>query len=204
MLSITRSLVLSTALITSFATPALAQVVQAPTLTVVAPQAGQTLYGDKIPVLLAVEGLTITDYKANASPVVGQGHIHLWLDDQNPTPESAIKVIDDNFTFSDVPPGDHTLKAEVVGNNHAPLTPPVVTTVEFKSAPVGTPAPAPQPSFDRNTAAVILVVVALVIVAAWWYTKEDDEQLPKAETKSAKPKTKRTTAKKKTSAKRRK
>lgn len=194
MYNVSRAFVLTTALTLASATPVVAQVAQAPKLNIVTPQADQIIFGDKVPVLFAVEGFTLTDYKTNTVASPGQGHVHLWLDDQNPTPDSATKVAEDNFTFSDVPPGDHILKAELVGNNHASLTPPVVMTVNFKTAPVGSPAPAPAPTFDKNTAAVIFVVVALVIIAAWWYTKDDEDEAVKEETKSA-PK-KRTTKKK--------
>lgn len=194
---ISRIFALTTVLTVAMATPAFAQVAQAPKLTIVTPQAGQTIYGDKIPALFSVEGVQLTDYHAYPYSTPGQGHIHVWLDDQNPTAESAAKVIEDNFTFSDVPAGDHTLKAELVNNNHTSLTPPQVVTVQFKSAPAGSPAPAPSPTFDKSTAAVILVVVALVIVAAWWYTKdEEDEPKAKQETKTQKPVAKKTTKKK--------
>lgn len=190
---------LTSAMLAIAATPVLAQT-SAPKLSIITPQADSPVLGDKVPVLISVENFTLSDYKANPNPTPGSGHIHLWLDDQNPTPESAIKLIEDNFTFSDVPEGDHTLKAELVNNNHTSLTPPQTVTVNFKSAPVGTPIPAPKPNFDKNTAAVILVVVALVIVAAWWYTKEDDEETEKIETRNTKKvtrKTKKTTKKRK-------
>lgn len=173
-------------------------------LTIVSPQEGQTIYGDRVPMLFAVDEnfqiLDPTNYPTNAA---GQGHIHVWLDDQNPTKESAKKVFEDNTIYSDVPPGDHTLKAELVNNNHTSLPPAQVVTVSFKTAPVGSPAPAPSPTFDKNTAIVILVVVALVIIAAWWYTK-DEEETSAEETSSKKPAARKTTRKKSTSKSRRK
>ena len=170
----------------------------APSLKIVTPQDGQTIYGNKVPILLSVENFEIVDYQVNKVKTPGQGHIHLWLDDNNPTKESAVKVTGDEFTFSDVPAGDHSLRAELVNNDHSSQIPPQVVTVNFKSAPVTTPSPAAASGFDRNTAVVIFVVVALVIAAAWWYTKEEDEEeTPKSETK---PKPKRKAqAKKKTS-----
>lgn len=163
-----------------------------PTLAVITPSEGQTIYGNKVPILLSVENFEIVDYGQNPTNVAGDGHVHLWLDDQNPTRDSAAKVTDDNFTYSDVAFGSHTLKAELVNNNHTSLIPPVVTTINFKTAPTVTPSPAATSGFDKNTALVILVVVALVIVAAWWYTKEEEEP-PKAST----TKTRKTTTKKK-------
>src|SRR5579872_5377220 len=142
----------------------------APTLQVVTPQEGQTIYGTEVPILFAVQNFQIVDYTQYPTNQKGQGHIHVWLDDQNPTMDSAKKVTQDNTLYTDVPYGDHTLKAELVNNNHTSLTPPVVVTVHFKTAPATSPETSTVTSaFDKNTALVILVIVALVIVAAWWY-----------------------------------
>lgn len=189
-------------------TPAFAQgaspapVSGAPKLNVVTPQAGQTIYGDKVPILFAIEGVTPTDYATNSYITPGQGHLHVWLDDANPTADSAKMVADDNTIYTDVPTGDHTLTAELVNNDHSSLTPPQTVTIAFKTAPVGSPAPAPSPTFDKTTALVILVVVALVIIAAWWYTKDEEDEKPAKEESKPAPK-KKTTKKKSTSKSRR-
>lgn len=175
-----RTIAFSAAITALFTSSALAIVGGIPTLKFVTPSEGQTLYGQKVPILVSVENFTVQDYQTNKNKVVGQGHIHLWLDDPNPTKESAVKLTKDEFTYSDVPYGDHTLKAEIVNNNHTSLTPPTVSVVNFKTTPVATPSPVATSGFDKNTALVILVVVALVILAAWWYTKEEEEETPKA------------------------
>lgn len=163
-----------------------------PTLKVLTPQEDQTIYGDKVPILFDVQGFTLTEIQANPVPIAGQGHIHLWLDDQNPTAETATKVAKDEFTFSDVAYGEHTLKAELVSNNHKSLTPSQVLTIKFRNEAITTPPSVSGNAFDKNTALVILIVVALVIVAAWWYTKEEDEEI-----KEEKSETRKTAAKKK-------
>lgn len=156
-----------------------------PKLTVVTPSQDQTIYGDRIPILLSVENFQIVDYQTNPKPISGQGHIHLWLDEQNPTRESAVKLTSDSFTYTDVNSGQHSLRAELVANNHLSLTPPQVVTVNFANTPLTSPSPAAASGgFDKNTALVILVVVALVIVAAWWYTKEEEEPKSKVESMS--------------------
>lgn len=164
----------SSALALSISTTTAAQG-SGPKLTLITPSEGQTIYGNKVPILLSVENFEIVDYQQNPTNVTGLGHVHLWLDDATPTRDSAAKVIDDNFTYSDVAFGSHTLRAELVNNNHASQVPPVVTTINFKTSPAVSPSPAATSGFDKNTALVILVVVALVIVAAWWYTKEEEE-----------------------------
>ena len=193
--SLSRILLTSTTITLISATSVLAQSPStSPSLKLVTPTDGQTIYGDKIPILFAVENFQLIDYAKNPTLVAAQGHIHIWLDDTTPTKDSARKVITDYTTYIDVPYGEHTLKTELVGNNHTSLTPPVTVTVKFKSAPASSPSPAVSSGFDKNTALVILVVVTLVIVAAWWYTKEEDET-PTKSTSTTKA-TKRKTAKK--------
>lgn len=198
MKNIIKPIVISTIAILLLTTTTFAQT-SAPTLKIITPGDGQTIYGNKIPILFSVENFHLTDYQKTPAAQKGQGHIHIWLDDNNPTKDSAKEVIEDTTTYSDVPYGEHTLRAELVGNNHTSLTPPITTTVKFKSTPTASPSPAVTSGFDKNTALVILVVVALVIVAAWWYTKEEDEEMPKPSTNS-KPKS----VKKKTTRKARK
>lgn len=176
-----------------------------PALKIITPGENQTVYGNKVPVLLSVENFEIVDYEKNPAPKAGQGHIHLWLDDENPSAQNATKITDDNFTFSDVPYGNHTLRAELVGNNHASLNPPQVATAKFKNSPISSPTPVTTSGFDKNTALVILVIVALVIVAAWWYTKEEDEGEPESKVppgrragKSQKSKSKRKISRRRT------
>jgi hypothetical protein len=190
-------------------TPAFAQAAASPNtatgtpkIMVITPQSGQTIYGDKVPILFSVNGLQLTDYNSNPYIAPGQGHVHVWLDDQNPTNDTAKMVVTDNTIYSDVPAGNHTLKAELVNNDHTSFNPPELVTVSFKTAPVGSPAPAPSPTFDRNTALIILVIVALVILAAWWYTKDEEDEKPvKEETVSKKPTPKKKISKKKPASK---
>ena len=172
-----------------------------PTLDVLTPSEGQTIYGDKVPILLDAQNFEIVDFANNTKAVAGQGHVHLWLDDEQMTPQSAAKAIEDTFTFSDVPTGDHKLKVELVANDHFSLKPPVAQEISFKTAPVSSAVtPEAESGFDKKTALVIFVVVALVIIAAWWYTKDEDEE----EVKSQSVKSKSKVTKKKTTRSRKK
>ena len=151
-----------------------------PTLDVLTPSEGQTIYGDKVPVLLDAQNFQIVDFANNTKAVAGQGHVHLWLDDEQMTAQSAAKATEDTFTFSDVPAGDHKLRVELVANDHSSLKPSVAQEISFKTAPVSSAVPPEAESgFDKKTAMVIFVVVALVIIAAWWYTKDEDEEMEK-------------------------
>src|SRR3989337_2109555 len=162
-----------------------------PTLDVLAPSERQTIYGDKVPILLDAQNFEIVDFANNTKAVAGQGHVHLWLDYEKMTPQSAAKSIEDTFTFSNVPAGDHKLKVELVANDHSSQKPPIAQEISFKTAPVSSAVPPESESgFDKKTALVIFVVVALVIIAAWWYTKDEDEEEVKSQ--NVKSKAKRT------------
>lgn len=177
------------------AAPVLAQAKPAPTLDVITPAEGQTIYGDKIPVLTSSENFTLVDFQSNPPLVYGEGHIHLWLDDANPTAESATKSFQEDFTFSDVPYGEHTLKVQLVNNNHTPVTPIQEKTIHFRSEAIPTPSSVNSSAFDKNTGLVILIIVALVIVSAWWYTKEEDEEIKVEKSATKKPAKKKTVKK---------
>lgn len=153
-----------------------AQATGAPTLEIITPSEDQTIYGNKVPILFNVENFEIVNYEQNTTAVTGQGHIHVWLDNEEPTPALATKVVEDTFTFSDVPYGSHTLMAELVGNTHQSLIPPQKVTVNFTNAEIASSETAATSGFDKNTALVIFIVVALVILAAWWYTKDEDDE----------------------------
>jgi len=170
-------------------TPVTAQTGVLPALNVLTPSDGQTIYGDKVPVLLDAENFEIVDFAKNTKTVSRQGHVHLWLDDEQMTAQSAAKAIEDTFTFSDVPAGDHKLRVELVANDHSSLKPPVAKEISFKTAPVSSAVPPEAESgFDKKTALVIFVVVALVIIAAWWYTKDEDEEEVKSQSVKSKSK----------------
>jgi len=157
-----------------------------PSISSITPSEGQTIYGNKIPILIAYENFTLADFAVSTVAKPGEGHIHLWMDETSPIAENAVKLREETFTYSDVTYGDHTLVAELVNNDHTSLVPPQKVTVKFKNAPVVSPSPTVKSGIDKNTALVIFVVVALVIVAAWWYTKEEDGEEINEETKGPK------------------
>lgn len=178
-------------------TIAVAQEPQTPSFDIT-PSEGQIIYGNKVPVLVATENFEIVDYNQNRLKEAGKGHVHLWLDEQNLTVETSVQLTTDIFTYNDVSYGEHTLIAELVASDHAPLIPPVKKTIKFQNQPVSSPNPAQATGFDKKTGLVILAIVALVIIAAWWYTKDEDEEETEKEPKvTREPKSQRKTTKKK-------
>lgn len=174
-----------------------AQVPTSSKLEIITPAEGNIIPSNTVPILFNVENFEIADYTQHPKAAAGQGHIHLWLDDENPTAESAQKIIENTFTYSDVPYGQHTLVAQLVGNDHQPVVPEQKITVNFTNEQSTTPEANISSGFDKQTALVIFVVVALVIIAAWWYTKEEDDEEQK-EDSPAGDKPKKKTVKRKT------
>lgn len=177
------------------ASSAFAQTIGNPQLQVITPSDGQTIYGNRVPILFSVQNFTIVESPNNIPVQNNKGYILIWLDDKNAAADTATKVMADSFTYSDVAYGDHTLKAELVTTDNKLVSPPQDVTVNFKNAPITSPTPAATEGFDKNTTLVILIVVALVIVAAWWYTREETEEEPESQTD--KPKSTKKTSKNK-------
>ena len=70
------------------------------------------------------------------SPVAGQGHVHYYLDTKRlPTTHSppatgvyrSIPATD--YTWTGVAPGKRSFAVQLVGRDHAPLTPPVTDRI---------------------------------------------------------------------------
>lgn len=108
------------------------------TVNIVSPAEGDTVDGPAVTVQLATDGVRIV---LAGDTTTGTGHHHLYLDDDLtpadqpvPTvPGSIIHMGDGSteYTFEDVPAGEHRLIAVVGDGVHVPLQPWVVDTVTF-------------------------------------------------------------------------
>jgi hypothetical protein len=89
----------------------------------VSPKAGETIHGSKLRVELRVIGgrvVSQTDTRLRRDA----GHIHLFVDDRIVAMTGGLSE-----ELSEVPPGDHWIKAEFVMANHRPWRDPVTTSV---------------------------------------------------------------------------
>ncbi len=102
-----------------------------PSLSFISPAPNQTTTGNKVTVKVAVVNFALVDYKTHPRLVPGQGHLHFWLDQANPSKTSAVKVVSPSYAFENVKPGKHTLVAELVANDHSSLVPAATTSVSF-------------------------------------------------------------------------
>lgn len=110
----------------------------AATVEILEPAQGDTVDGPAVTVRLATDGVRIVLAGDTTS---GTGHHHLYLnDDLTPAdqpvptvPGSIVHMGDGSteYTFEDVPAGEHRLIAVVGDGVHVPLQPWVVDTVTF-------------------------------------------------------------------------
>ncbi len=106
-----------------------------PQLEVVSPAPGATVaphpqLGSIVIVQLKVKDFKLADFTKATMPKIGEGHIHIQLDDQ----AYNTHISDSVWVFGGVKPGMHTLTVELVNNNHTPLNPRVKQTVPFTMA----------------------------------------------------------------------
>ncbi|MFK7692628.1 SMP-30/gluconolactonase/LRE family protein [Paenibacillus sp. HJGM_3] len=96
----------------------------------------QALAGSELSVTAITYNHLLKDFAQNKDPKAGEGHVHLWLDTET-TPQAAVKSFKgESVVFKDIPPGEHTLTVQLVGNDHKPIQPEVKQVVKFQSAKV--------------------------------------------------------------------
>ena len=108
------------------------------TVTIVEPANSADIMGNTLTVRLEVAGFPIV-VAGDMTP--GTGHHHLFLDADVTSPTEPIPTVPGSivhmgdasaeFTFEDVPAGEHRLIAVVADGAHVPLQPFVVDTVVF-------------------------------------------------------------------------
>jgi hypothetical protein len=107
-------------------------------VTITSPADGASVTGPSVTVALSINGMNIVP-AADTTP--GTGHHHLFLDDDvspmdQPIPAVPGRIVHlgtgaAEYTFENVPAGQHRLIAVVADARHVPLNPPVVDTIRF-------------------------------------------------------------------------
>ena len=151
---------------------------QTSTLTIDSPKEGDVISKDEALVKFKVEDFTITDFRRKPPPQKGQGHLHFWIDQENPTTENAIEHISSQpYLMIGIEPKEHTLIVELVGNDHLSLNPPVKQAIKFSTTAAArsktieeaqaSPIPATPVSkaLFNQIGSPFIVAIALVIVA---------------------------------------
>jgi hypothetical protein len=109
---------------------------ETPTVRITSPANGATIQAGDIDVRADVQNFNIVDKQGQAN-VTGEGHVHFYMD-VTPVPSAAgqpaipanpnalwAHVSDDEYTFTNVSPGMHTIVVQLVNNDHTPVVPTV-------------------------------------------------------------------------------
>jgi hypothetical protein len=122
-----------------------------PSLTILSPQDGATVPAGDVTVTIQAGHFRIVDRQGRAN-AEGEGHVHFYLDagtvPSTPgapaipaAPEARwAAVAGTDYTFTDVPPGNHTFTVQLVNNDRTPVIP-----LAYRSVTVTVPVP-PSPS----------------------------------------------------------
>jgi hypothetical protein len=115
--------------------PASARRTPGPSIRIIKPTDGGTVRGSTVTVSVSVKGFKVVDQKVRPPfppPVAGEGHVHFYLDTatlpttHSPPATGAYRSVSrTTYTWTGVVPGRHSLAAQLVGRDHAPLSRPV-------------------------------------------------------------------------------
>ncbi|MDD1678160.1 MAG: hypothetical protein LUO93_03115, partial [Methanomicrobiales archaeon] len=137
--------ILGFALIAGCVTPPAAT----PHITITSPVDGATISSRDVTISVQVQNLTLVN-KLGQANVAGEGHIHYFRDVEPPTtpgqiavttPGTYVPTANTSYTWMNLSPGMHNFSVELVNNDHTPLVPPVVETIDVTiMSSAGTPA----------------------------------------------------------------
>lgn len=155
-------------------------------LFIVSPTPGEVLSGSAVQVIVKLpEGIRLVNPEQYAANTDTDGHLHFWLDalPRHDDLTSVTITATPEYTYTNIFSGLHTLRAELVKNDHTPFVPPITAAVEFET--MGQPikkiaVPSPSiavppdaggglfiPRGSGNTA-LALVFIALAMAILWF------------------------------------
>lgn len=116
-----------------------------PVIVITAPKEGAALSAGNIEVSVSVNNIILAN-KLGQAKAEGEGHLHFYMDVEIPTapdkpavsaPGTYKATSQKSAVWNNVPAGTHTFGAQLVNNNHTPLSPPVTAkaTVTVSGSP---------------------------------------------------------------------
>ncbi len=136
-------------------------------LTIVTPKASEVINTDQVTLRVAAPNFQFVDFKTHPWAIYRQGHMHIWLDEKNPSKTTAIKATSNVYTLTNLKPGPHTLTVELVNNDHSSLSPRVVTTTTFTST-------VPAASKDQKSVIIISILAFVLLVIALYFVNSKE------------------------------
>lgn len=153
-----------------FVPHAFAQVYKPPVLSVASPTEGQTIVSDKLTVSFIVGNFTFVDFHQKKTKGRNEGHVRMWLDQQQ-TDENVNEILShDDVVFNNLPEGKHTLIVQVVNNDNSPFKPDIATTISFSSylpiplPPTPTPTPKLADTINQLSLQKLLILDGVVFL----------------------------------------
>ena len=140
---------------------------QAPAIKITAPADGSTIPAGDVKVTVQVSNFKLAN-KLGQANAPGEGHIHYFIDVDAPTTQGKPAVTaagtyaataDITYMWPNVAAGSHTFSAELVNNDHTPLSTPVTTKVKVTVSGSAGQVPTPT-SPGRAGQAVTIDLVA--------------------------------------------
>lgn len=120
-----------------------------PSITITSPSDSSTISSGNVTVTVHVDDFSLVNMLGQPS-VSGEGHIHYFMDVMVPiTPGKPaltaagtyVPTINTSYTWQNVRPGRHNFSAELVNNDHTPLSPPQYSEINVTViAPSGSAA----------------------------------------------------------------
>lgn len=132
-------------------------------LSITAPVGGAVVWGDSVPVAVAVTDFTLNPGDVGAAPVQAEGHWHLFVDGVY-----VRYVLEPATVLTGLAPGEHIVRAVLYNNDHTPVAVPVSDEVTVHVAAIPTVtvvSPAPGAELTSGDVTVTVEVVDLVLDA---------------------------------------
>lgn len=115
-----------------------------PSISILTPTDRSTARSGEVTVAVSVKDFNVVEQQVRPPfppPMAGEGHVHFYLDTETlPTTHSPPatgtyrSISETTHVWTGVAPGRHTFAVQLIGNDHAPLSPPaqdrVTITVE--------------------------------------------------------------------------
>lgn len=147
-----------------------------PTLSITAPADGATIPAGSVTVTVQTTNFDVVN-KLGQSNILGEGHIHYYIDVDAPTtpgqpavtaPGTYAESSETSYTWTNVTAGTHTFSTQLVNNDHTPLATPVVATITVNVSSSGGQSitinlTAQNLAFDKSTITVPAGVSVTII-----------------------------------------
>ena len=105
---------------------------QTPAITFTSPAEGSTVQGPEVTVTFSLSNFEIDPANVGKTNAAGKGHVHGYLDGGSYIAIADYKVVLNKASAGvDLTPGQHSLKLELVNNDHGKVTPAVEKTLTF-------------------------------------------------------------------------